>query len=106
MELKEILIVQGDTYNCEIEFENFDFSLGVEVEIFFTCKELNICKKLVFDEFYKTFILSLLPEETINFPKGVYNFDYKIKVSTAIKTIQYKSTMIILEKNNEVICGG
>lgn len=104
MELKEITIVQGDTYNCEVELENFN--LDVEVEIYFSCKELNICKKLIYDDFYKSYILTLLPEETKNFPKGVYDYDYTIKISTAIKTIQYKSTMVILEKNNEVVCYG
>lgn len=104
MELKEITIVQGDTYTCEVELENFN--LDVEVEIYFSCKELNICKKLVYDDFYQSYILSLLPEETINFPKGIYDYDYTIKISTAIKTIQYKSIMSILEKTNEVVCYG
>ena len=104
MELKEIVIVQGDTYSCEIELENFN--LDVDVEIYFSCSELDICKKLVYDDFYKSYILSLLPEETKSFSKGIYDYDITIKLSTSIKTIQYKSTMVILEKNNEVVCYG
>lgn len=104
MEMKEIVIVQGDNYNLEIELENME--LDIEINIFFTCEKLGLCKKLYYDEIYKSYVLSLLPSETKDLPKGIYDYDLTIKLSNSIKTFQYKSTIVILEKNNKVVCYG
>lgn len=104
MEMHEIVIVQGDNYNLEVELENMN--LDIDIDIFFSCEKLGICKKLYYDETYKSYFLSLLPNETKDLQKGIYDYDLTIKMSNSIKTFQYKSTIVILEKNNEVVCYG
>ena len=104
MEMYEIEIVQGDNYNLEVELENMQ--LDIEIEIFFSCEKLGICKKFYYDETYKSYFLSLLPTETEKLPAGTYDYDFTIKTSNAIKTFQYKSIIVIKEKNNKVVCYG
>lgn len=104
MEMHEIVIVQGDNYNLEVELENMN--LDIDIDIFFSCEKLGICKKLYYDETYKSYFLSLLPNETENLPKGTYDYDLTIKMSNSVKTFQYRSIIVIQEKTNKVVCYG
>lgn len=103
MEIHEITIVQGDDYSCELEIKN---AQSDDIEIYFSCNKLNLCRKLVYDEMYNSYVLTLSSEETMNFEKGIYDYDFTIKVVESIKTIQYKSRITILEKTNKVVCYG
>ena len=97
----KISIIQGDSYTREIAFEGIDIEL-IE-SIYFTCDKLSICKKLEKDE--NLFILYISSNETINYEVGTFDFDLTIKFkNNDTKTIQYRSIISILEKNNKVIC--
>ena len=99
----KISIIQGDSYTNEISFEG----IGLESikDIFFTCSDLSICKKLERDVENNVFILHLTSNNTINYNVGTYNYDLTIQfIDDQYKTIQYQSIMSILEKTNKVIC--
>lgn len=98
-----IRIVQGDTYNCEIEIQGLDIFL-IE-NIYFSCEQLNICKKVEFDEELQVYNLTFNSQETENFKNGVFNYDLTFKFfNDSIRTVQYKSTITILKKTNKVVC--
>ena len=105
MEMHEIVIVKGDSYSCEIELQNLNLDIDL-VEIYFSCEKLKICEKLKYDEINNTYFLEFTPSETEKMEVGIYDYDFTINMSGSLKTFQYKSTIVILEKNNKVVCYG
>ena len=96
----DIKIIQGDTYTKQIKFTNVDYSL-IEY-VYFSCKILNITKKLdkLDDGVFQLYFLSA---ETKLFPVISGNYDLTVKfVDTKINTIVYNETITILAKSNEV----
>ena len=101
--MKQIKIIQGDSYTLEIDFEGI--TIDLIDSIYLTCSELSICKKLVKDIVNNLFRFSITPQESKDFDNGVYNYDLTINfVNKDTKTVQYRSTRVILEKNNKVVC--
>ena len=99
----KIVIVQGDSYTREIEFEGV--TLDFIENVYFTSNKLSLCKTLFKDTENNVFILVIKHEESKNFPIGTFDFDLTVKfMNDNIKTIQYRSIISILEKNNVVIC--
>lgn len=100
---KNINIIQGDTYTREVTLQNVDIELIKD--IYFSCSALSLCKKLEYEEETKVFNLTFTSKETKELPKGIYNYDLTIEfVQETFKTVQYKSTITVLEKNNKVVC--
>lgn len=101
--MKKIQIIQGDSYTLEVDFEGIIIDLIDS--IYFTCNELSICKQLEKDIENNLFRLSIDKNETKEYSNGVYNYDLTIKfVDNNVKTVQYRSILVILEKNNKVVC--
>lgn len=102
-ERQKIKIIQGDTYTLDIDFEGI--TLDLINNIYFSCDELSICKKLnkyVEENLFRLFISS---EESKEYPSGVYNYDLTVEFAgETVKTVQYRSIITILEKNNKVVC--
>lgn len=100
---REIKIIQGDSYRREITIENISNEL---IEgVYFTCGDLDICRKL---DFYDgVYILSFTPQETEEIGKFNGNYDITIKfVGNVVNTIQFRSPINIIPKNNKVTCYG
>lgn len=101
--MKKIQIIQGDSYALEVDFEGIIIDLIDSIH--FTCNELSICKQLEKDIENNLFRLYIDKEETKEYSNGVYNYDLTIKfVDNNVKTVQYRSILVILEKNNKVVC--
>ena len=95
-------IIQGDSFDRQVYLE------GVKVEeiegIYFSCKELGICKKLplIDNEFFS---LNFTVEETKKFPKIETDYDLTIKIiGEKVRTEIYNSQLTVLPKKNVVTC--
>lgn len=96
-----ITIIQGDTYERYLTIENL--STTQIAGVYFSCKGLNLNKKLELTEDGE-YVLSLTSEETKLLPVIRSNYDITIKlIDNKIKTLVYTSTIKVLEKINEVI---
>ena len=96
----QINIIKGDSYEKTIEFTNIDISL-IE-NVFFSCKELNLQKKLdlVNEQYYS---LTFSSEETQNFESTSGSYDLTVFFKDKkIKTVIYQSIIKINPKNNMV----
>lgn len=96
-------IIQGDSFDRIITIE------GIEKDkiegIYFSCEELGICKKLLYNEIDNYFLLSLTSNETKEFPKIDTVYDLTIKFNEEkVQTITYCSQITILPKYNKVKC--
>ena len=100
---RKIEIIQGDSYKREIVVEGVDNEL---IEgIYFSCNDLNICRKLDFND--GVYILSIFPQETQEIKNFQGNYDITIRFAdNTINTIQYRSPFVVKEKNNQVKCYG
>lgn len=95
-----IKLVQGDSYQKNFTLEGIE---NVIEGIYFSCKALNFCKKLNYENGVYSFNLS--SEETKNFKEFYGNYDITIRfVDKNIQTIFYKANFQILPKINEVNC--
>lgn len=96
-----IKLVQGDSYQRSLTLEGIE---PVSIEgIYFSCKGLNICKKLDYVDGVYTFNLSA--EETKNFKEFYGDYDITIRfIDNKIQTAFYKAIFNVLPKTNEVSC--
>jgi hypothetical protein len=96
----DIIIIQGDNYQKKIYFTNFDINLVDSV--FFSCKVLNLSKKLdkINTEY---FLLSFTSEETEKFAPLKGNYDITVVFTDSkTKTVLYNSFIEILPKINTI----
>ena len=101
-------IVQGDTYRTKIILKNIN---GQEIDhttierIYVTSSKLGINKYITYDT--DGFYLEFSSNETQAFHAGRYSFDITVHFygddGTQVKTVSYKSTFVILRKENPII---
>lgn len=98
-----IEIIQGDTYQKNVLIENVDLSL---IEgVYFSCKELNICQKLEYDNDINRFVFLLTANQTKDLNPIYTDYDITIKFNDSkIKTVSYRGSCSILPKINKVGC--
>lgn len=97
----DIRIIQGDTYQKELYFTNVDTSLINSVD--FSCKALNLFKKLDKIETGNYYLLSFTTEDTKALPPFQGNYDITVTfIDSKVKTVLYDSFIEILSKNNPV----
>lgn len=97
----EIAFVQGDNFTKIISIEDIDNRI---IEgIYFTCKDLNICKKCIF--YKEEYILEFTSEETEKIKPYIGTYDLTIRfVKDEVITICHNTPFIVLTKKNEVTC--
>lgn len=100
---KRIKIVSGDTYQKRVIIDDIDNE--IIKSIYFTSKELNICRELVFRD--GAYILTLNSEETKydEIFRGYYDLTIEF-IDGKINTIVYQKPILIEPKENEVCCYG
>lgn len=106
--MKSLEIIQGDTFCANIVFKTDGQEIDHSVidNIYFTSKDLNIQKVLIYDDIQDKWQLFLSSQETSIFKVGVFTFDLTIKwLDNEIKTPVYQSSVRICKKNNEVNYG-
>lgn len=98
---KEIVIIQGDSYQKKVKIINVDNSLIDSVIM--SCEKLNINKELTYDSEKQEYVFYLSPEETSAYQENLANYDFTIKFKDDnIKTICYNSMIRVMPKNNAV----
>lgn len=99
--LADVVVIQGDTLEQNVFIE------GAPVEaiedVYFSCKKLNISKRLEFDSDIQGYVLLLSSQETKDLKPVTTDYDITVKlISDNIKTGLYRGKIIILEKTNFV----
>lgn len=100
-----ICIVQGDTEEYYITLIADDIELiPTDVShLYFSSRNLNITKELLWDDEKNAFILSFTSDETKTFPKGKHSWDLTLYTTdSAISTCIYEDIIQVFPKKNEV----
>ena len=98
--MEEIKIIQGDTYEAKMRCIGID-DLSIIEKIFFSCKDLEVCKEIKYDEEVGSYVLKFTPEETAKMRACVSDFDITVKFVDSNKhTPIYRKKIIVLRKVN------
>lgn len=102
--MEEIKIIQGDTYEAKLKCTGID-DLSIIEKIFFSCKDLEVCKEIKYDEEVGSYVLKFTPEETAKMPDCISDFDITVKYTDSnVQTPIYRKKITIQRKVN--LCGG
>ena len=100
--MSEFRIIQGDSYKVKINFINVDVELIDKMQ--FSCKDLNFCKEVEFDDVAKDYVINLTPNETATMSECVSDYDITAKFKDgSVKTLVYRKKLIVQKKVNT--CG-
>ena len=98
--MSNIVIIQGDTYEAELEIIGLT-DLSVIEKCVFTCSYLQLCKELQANENGKN-ELKLSHEETEKLKACVSDFDITVYLKDEnVATVIYRAKVKVLEKNNK-----
>lgn len=99
----DIVVIQGDSYNKNVEIKGIDLA-NIE-GVYISCSQFNVCQKLIYDLMLEKYVFSLSSAVTKEFVPKVANYDLTIKFTDSkIKTLVYKARFVVLAKTNEVGC--
>lgn len=101
----KLVIIQGDTFYRQVTFE------GVSIDkisgVYFSCAELGVCKKLLYNEEYQNWELELTSSETENLQEFSGTYDLTVEFfDKRITTVIYNGLLSVKEKQNKVKCYG
>lgn len=98
---KEIVVVQGDTYQKNILVENVD-PVNIEA-IYVSCRDLGINQQLAYDSQINRYIFVMSAEETAKLQSMVTTFDITVYfLEGKVKTVSYLARINVLPKINKV----
>jgi len=98
---KEILVVQGDSYQKNVIIENVE-PINIDA-IYISCKDLAINKQLTYNNEEQRYEFFLSADETMNLKSMLTDFDITIYFTDGkVKTISYKAKINVLPKINKV----
>ena len=102
----EIVIIQGDSYEAELDIKGL-IDVSVVEKCIFSSNYLGVCKMLELSDDESKYILKFTPLETNNMKNGISDFDITLFFKdTNVATVIYKGDIKIFDKKNKVTCNG
>ena len=101
----EIIIIQGDSYQAELNINGL-VDISVVDKCIFSSDYLGICKALELSSDLNKYVLKFTSEETSKMLPSIASFDITLFFKdTNVATVIYKGDIKILDKKNKVTCG-
>lgn len=98
---REIVVIQGDTYQKNVIVEGVD-PINIEA-IYISCKDLGINQELTLDENSGKYVFIMSADETMKLQSMITTFDITVYfIEGKVKTVSYMARVNVLPKVNKV----